>query len=218
VSVSTIRAAHKGRRHTQNTSVGVYDSCVIWNLESAEGIGMAIEHEATGPAATFLALDDRALLGQCNVDTFCSSGPGGQKRNKTSSGVRLRHHPTGVSVIATEDRSQHVNKARAVRRLREAIALAARTTVDPESYRPSELLASCVTGDGRLVIGRRDARYALVVSELLDVLAGCGMRVSDAARCVGVSTSHLVGFVERDPKLWSCVNRMRTEVGVKPLR
>jgi hypothetical protein len=121
-------------------------------------------------------------------------------------------------VIATEDRSQHVNKARAVRRLRMAIALAARTAVDPAAYRPSELLASCVTADGRLVIGRRDARYALVVAELLDVLAGCGMRVSDAARRVGVSTSHFVGFVGRDPKLWSCVNRMRTEAGVKPLR
>jgi hypothetical protein len=179
---------------------------------------MTFEHGQAGSAGAFLELDDDALLGQCNVDTFRSSGPGGQKRNKTSSGVRLRHPPTGVSVIATEDRSQHVNKARAVRRLREAIALAVRTDVDREAYRPSELLASCVTADGRLVIGRRDARYALVVSELLDVLAGCGMRVSDAARRVGVSTSHLVGFVERDPKLWSCVNRMRTKAGVKPLR
>jgi len=179
---------------------------------------MDLKYGRAGSAAAFLALDDNALLGQCHVDTFRSSGPGGQKRNKTSSGVRLRHPPTGVSVIATEDRSQHVNKARAVRRLRLAIALATRTVVDPAAYRPSELFASCVSDDGRLVIGRRDARYALVVSELLDVLAGCGMRVSDAARCVGVSTSHLVGFVEHDPKLWSCVNRMRADLGVKPLR
>jgi len=168
--------------------------------------------------ASYLELNDESLLRQCGVDTFRSSGPGGQKRNKTSSGVRLRHHPTGVSVIATEDRSQHVNKARAIRRLRAAIALAVRKTVDPQSYHPSELLASCVMADGRLVIGRRDQRYPIVVSEVLDVLAACGVRVSDAARCVGVSTSHFVGFLELDPKLWSRVNQMRVESGAKPLR
>lgn len=165
-----------------------------------------------------LALDDEELLRQCSVDTFRSSGPGGQKRNKTSSGVRLRHHPTGVSVTATEDRSQHVNKARAVRRLREAIALSVRTKFDFEGFAPSESLASCISGDGRIVVGRRDVRYAAATAEILDVLAATGSRVGEAARCLGVSTGQLVGFLERDAKLMACVNRMRVEAGVKPLR
>src|SRR5204862_463400 len=63
-------------------------------------------------------LTDDQLLAQCAVDTYRASGPGGQKRNKTSSAVRLRHHPTGLLVIAEESRSQHENKARALRRLR----------------------------------------------------------------------------------------------------
>ncbi len=177
---------------------------------------MKSQHAAGG--RSYLSLDDAQLLRQCEVDTFRSSGPGGQKRNKTSSGVRLRHHPSGASVTATEDRSQHVNKARALRRLREAIALEVRGALDPDAYRPSAVLSSFVSADGRLTVGRRDAQYALVVSELLDLLAACGLRLSETGRRVGVSTGHLVGFVEHDPKLWRQVNRMRLEAGLKPLR
>jgi peptide chain release factor 2 len=62
--------------------------------------------------------DDEALLAQCRVETFRSGGPGGQHQNVTESGVRLVHLPTGVRVIARDERSQHKNRARALRRLR----------------------------------------------------------------------------------------------------
>jgi hypothetical protein len=68
-------------------------------------------------------LDDDRLLAQCHVDTYRASGPGGQKRNKTSSAVRLRHGPSGLAVIAEESRSQHENRRRALRRLRQALFL-----------------------------------------------------------------------------------------------
>src|SRR5438876_6115802 len=80
--------------------------------------------------AAWAGLNDQALLAQCAVDTYRASGPGGQKRNKTSSAVRLRHGPTGLLVIAEESRSQHENRARAVRRLRQAIFLQVREPVD----------------------------------------------------------------------------------------
>lgn len=47
-------------------------------------------------AANYLDLSDDDLMAQCDVDTFKSSGPGGQHRNKRESAVRLCHRPTGV--------------------------------------------------------------------------------------------------------------------------
>ncbi|KFE61068.1 peptide chain release factor-like protein [Hyalangium minutum] len=68
-----------------------------------------------------LALDEEALLKACEVEYFIASGPGGQHRNTTASGVRLTHPPTELSVTATERRSQVQNKGVALERLREGL-------------------------------------------------------------------------------------------------
>src|ERR671930_326176 len=88
---------------------------------------------ATPRRADWTGLTDDQLLSQWEVDTYRASGPGGQKRNKTSSAVRLRHPPTGLIVIAEESRSQHENKARALRRLRQALYLKIRDAVDSQT-------------------------------------------------------------------------------------
>lgn len=44
----------------------------------------------------FLELTDQELMKQCEMDTFKSSGPGGQHRNKRETAVRLKHLPTGL--------------------------------------------------------------------------------------------------------------------------
>jgi protein subunit release factor B len=64
---------------------------------------------------------DEDLLRECEVDTFRSSGPGGQHVNKTESAVRLTHLPSGVVVTSRESRSQHQNKAICLQKLREKI-------------------------------------------------------------------------------------------------
>jgi len=57
------------------------------------------------------------LLLDCDVTPFKSSGPGGQKKNKTESSVRVRHRPSGITRIATESRSQSRNRALALERV-----------------------------------------------------------------------------------------------------
>src|SRR3954470_22295826 len=91
--------------------------------------------------AAWTNLSDPQLLAQCEVDTYRASGPGGQKRNKTSSAVRFRHPPSGLIVIAEESRSQHENRARALQRLRQALYLKVRDPLSPEG-RTAETLSA----------------------------------------------------------------------------
>jgi hypothetical protein len=175
----------------------------------------------TRPAWT--SLTDAQLLAQCEVDTYRASGPGGQKRNKTSSAVRLRHPPSGLLVIAEESRSQHENKARALKRLRQALYLERRVALPPEERTADRLaahpeFADALGADGRLRLGAKDARFWPAVGVVLDVLAAVEGRLSDAAAALGVSTANLGDFLQTDDKVFQQVNQIRSHFGHKPLR
>jgi hypothetical protein len=173
--------------------------------------------------ARWTELTDAQLLQQCEVDTYRASGPGGQKRNKTSSAVRLRHPPSGLSVIAEESRSQHENRARGLRRLRQAFFLKLREELSPEE-RSFEALAQrpgyagARGADGRLALGRKDARYWPAVGVVLDVLQAHGARLHETALALGVSTGNLVDFLSSDPKVWEQANHLRARHGHRPLK
>src|SRR3990172_8526251 len=160
-------------------------------------------------------LDDAALLAECEVHTYRASGPGGQKRNKTDSAVRLHHLPTGIRVVATESRSQHENRARALRRLRRAIALRGRNPA-PETGGP-DTVAACLLG-GRLKVGQRDARYLPAASAVLDLLSALAGSVSETAKRIGVTPANLSSFLTADDDLMTEANRIRAASGLKPLR
>jgi len=165
--------------------------------------------EKTGP------LSDPALLAECEVDTLRASGPGGQKRNKTESAVRLRHGPSGIIVIASESRSQAENRARALKRLRQALALRLLHEVDNTTL---VTVRAAIGKDGRLRMGLRDARYLPIAGAVLDLLAAHEGSVSDVAKSLGLTTGNLAGFVTADEHLMAEANRIRASFGLKPLR
>ena len=154
-------------------------------------------------------LSDAELLAHCAVDTYRASGPGGQKRNKTSSAVRLRHQASGLIVIAEESRSQHENKARALRRLRERMYLKIRAM-------PNARQLAALSGLARL--GRRDRRFWPAVAVVLDLLSERKAQVAEVAGELGLSTGQLVTFLEREATVWTQVNELRRQFGHRPLR
>ena len=109
-----------------------------------------------------LALEDEALLKACEVEYFIASGPGGQHRNTTASGVRLTHLPTELSVTATERRSQAQNKGVALDRLREGLKALTfvpkvrRATKPSKGAQKRRLESKKRTGQKKALRGKKD--------------------------------------------------------------
>ncbi len=171
---------------------------------------------------TWFLLDDSRLLSQCEIDTYRASGPGGQKRNKTSSAVRLRHLASRLIIIAEESRSQHENKAKALRRLRQAFMLKLREPITEAmlaAIAKHAAIAAIRSADGKFhLTTAKDPRFWPAVALIFDLLEACSAQVSEAARQLETTTGNLLTLLELDPKAWEQANIIRQKFGQKPLR
>ncbi len=96
------------------------------------------------PKVTEVEVDIRTE--DLQIDTMRAGGPGGQKVNKTESAIRITHLPTGIVVKCQDEKSQHKNKAKALRQLRSRIFEHKQKQVDQER---SEQRRSLIGGGGR---------------------------------------------------------------------
>ena len=161
-------------------------------------------------------LSDERLLSECDVSRTRRSGPGGQHRNKVESAIVIEHLPTSVRGEASERRSQHENKAVALRRLRINLALAVRTA-DTLNKKPSELWQSRCRG-GRIEVSPNHADFPQLLAELLDVLMLVEFDLRRAAEHFACSSSQLVKFLKIEPHAFEQMNRQRQQRGLAILR
>lgn len=83
--------------------------------------------------------DPEVLASEVEITVYRASGPGGQHRNTTDSAVRVHHPPSGVTVLATEHRSQLRNRKLAMERL---VARLAVLNHKPKRRRPTAVPAA----------------------------------------------------------------------------
>ena len=139
---------------------------------------------------SWLAADDETLSRDCEFIMQKGTGNGGQKINKTSSAVRIKHRPTGIAIAANEERSQSRNRHIALRKLRYEIAMG----IHAEPGAEFALLPSPSPSN--------HARLIPWIAGLFDRLNAANYDLAETATNCGVSVSQLERAMRKYPAVW----------------
>ncbi len=156
------------------------------------------------------------LLVDCEIKKTRGSGPGGQHRNKVESAIVITHSPTQIVGQASERRSQHENRAVAIERLRQNLALGIRLAIEPNQI-PSDLWSSRLKGQ-QISISVQHPDFPALLAECLDFVAATEFDIGTAAIRLRVTGSQLVKLLKSFPPAFQWVNRSREERGLGRLK
>lgn len=150
----------------------------------------------------WLLLSNEEIMKDCSFEGFQASGPGGQKRNRKYSAVRLVHIPTNISATAVESRSQINNRNAAIKKLKIKLAMEVRG--------PEYIIEN-------YMISLSNPLYPLLVAVLFDKLYQYNFAISDVARSVELSTAKVIKLIARDKNVRQKINELREIHGLKKL-
>jgi peptide chain release factor 2 len=148
----------------------------------------------TSFAAVFVSpeIDDEIQVeinpADLRIDVYRSSGAGGQHVNKTESAVRITHMPTGIVVQCQNDRSQHKNKATAMRQLKAKL-------YELEEQKRREKAEAVESGKSDIEWGHQIRSYVLDQSRVKDLRTNV-----ESGRPQDVLDGHLDEFLEASLK------------------
>lgn len=162
---------------------------------------------------TYLMLEDKELLAQCDETRYRGSGPGGQKRNKTENAVLLTHRKTGIAAKTSESRSLLANRKGALRLLRFRLSTEIRLPPGPLSEELSTVIQNRPTK-----AQRAQPWHFVALSELLDAFVQYDLSIAETASQLQTKTSTISRILNDNPLIQKRVNEWRQQKGLSTLR
>ncbi len=174
----------------------------------------------------WLTLPPEQLLDECKRTPYQASGPGGQKRNRVYSAIRLEHAPSGLRAESGANREAARNRADALRKLRLSLAIAGSRLIPiarpqssaapPATETPAAPPAHYPAFRAKVSVEHKD--FPAMVLQALVEFRIHGGEPRPAAERLGVSTSAFVKFLKLDKALLAEANAIRKDLGRDSLR
>lgn len=169
----------------------------------------------------FLALPPQEVRKVCEISYYQDSGPGGQKRNRVLSAVRVKYPPLDLQAVDCETRTAARNLESALHKLRLQAALA----LPVEEELPAT--ETWIGADGRvkyptwppfrLPINERHPDFPGQVLVALHLLVECAGATAEAGRRLGIGSAALIRFLGQNKAVWQKTQVVRRRFGLHPL-